>query len=186
MLDDLRTRTGVLLAASFVATSFHGGGAIAAGGSIVVVFARRAFARLVAASVVIRVQQRSQLHRGLAYDLHRSSGANDTRARPCCGAFQILRLVPVVDIALLLVLASGAPVQRWRRRSSVPSVHHRHHCHHRRRPTFACRRHVVADQARGGSVRRHSRGCPVGSSRAALEPVRRLQVRPPDVPAHPR
>jgi len=134
VLDELRARTGVLLAASSVATSFLGGRAIAAGGSIVVGFALLAFASLVAASVIVLVPRRdaftfslsgpdvyeglfafrgdpNEIHRRLAYDLHRFWGANDMRIQPLFGAFQVACLALVVEIALLLASVSGTLVQ---------------------------------------------------------------------------
>jgi len=134
VLDELRARTGVLLAASSVATSFLGGRAIAAGGSIVVVTAMLAFGFLVAASVVVLVPRRdaftfsvsgpdvyealfafrrdpNEIYRRRAYDLHRFWRANDTRIQPLFGAFQIACAALVLEIALLLTSVSGTLVQ---------------------------------------------------------------------------
>jgi hypothetical protein len=134
VLDELRARTGVLLAASSVATSFLGSRAVGTGGSVVVVTALLAFALLVATSVFVLVPRRnaftfalsgpdvyeglfafrgdpSEIYRRLAYDLHRFWGANDSRIQPLFGAFQVACAALVVEITLLLTSVSGTVVQ---------------------------------------------------------------------------
>lgn len=134
VLDELRPRTGVLLAASSVATSLLGGRAVATGGSVVIVAAMLAFGLLVAASVVVLVPRRdaftfslsgpqvyeglfafrgdpNEIYRRLAYDLHRFWGANDTRIQPLFGAFQIACAALAIEIVLLLTSVSGTLVQ---------------------------------------------------------------------------
>lgn len=134
VLDELRARTGVLLAASSVATSLLGGRAVATGGSVVIVAAMLAFGLLVAASVVVLVPRRdafpfslsgpqvyeglfafrgdpNEIYRRLAYDLHRFWGANDTRIQPLFGAFQIACAALAIEIVLLLTSVSGTLVQ---------------------------------------------------------------------------
>ena len=134
VLDELRARTGVLLAASSVATSLLGGRAVATGGSVVVVAAMLSFGLLVAASVAVLVPRRdrftfslsgpdvyeglfafrgdtNEIYRRLAYDLHRFWGANDSRIQPLFGAFQIACACLVVEIVLLATSVSGTLVR---------------------------------------------------------------------------
>ena len=110
-MGDLRVGTGVLLAASSVASSFPGERPAMAGGSIVGGAAIRAFARLAEASVVVRIPSSSHLHRRLAPGLHRCQDANHRRIKPFFVVFQAIYHALVAAIVRLLASVSGAPVQ---------------------------------------------------------------------------
>lgn len=130
ILDELRSRTGLVLAASSLATSFVGGRAVEQGRSVLVLLALLAFASSVLGCVYVLVprpyafafsldgsavfeqlytirEDLDEVHRRLAYDLHRFWEANDAKIRPLFRAFKWACLALVAEIVLLLVSVSG-------------------------------------------------------------------------------
>lgn len=133
LLEELRSRTGLLLAASSLAASFLGRGAFEGPGSpIVAVLALLAFVVSIAASVYVLLPKRelifsqsgpglyeglyaertdlAEVHRRLAYDLFRFWESNDKKVRPLIRAFTLAAFALVVEIVLLVALVSGSLV----------------------------------------------------------------------------
>jgi len=130
VLDELRSRTGLLLAASSLAASFVGGRAVDQGRSVFVLLALLSFAGSVLGCVYVLVPRPyaftfsldgsavfeqffairddlDEVHRRLAYDLHLFWHANDARIEPLFNAFRLASAALVVEIVLLLVSVSG-------------------------------------------------------------------------------
>lgn len=133
VLDELRSRTGLLLAASSLAASFVGGRAVDHGESVFVLLALLAFAGSVLGCVYVLVPRPyaftfsldgsavfeqlyamrddlDEIHRRLAYDLHRFWESNDAKIRPLFRAFRWACIALVVEIALLVVSVSDTLV----------------------------------------------------------------------------
>lgn len=133
LLEELRARTGILLAASSLAASFLGREAFDDSGSTVfVVLALAAFAVSIAASVYILMPKRNlvfsqsgpglyeglyalredlaEVHRRLAYDLYRFWEGNDAKMRNLFGAYRVAAVALVIEIVLLVAVVSGTLV----------------------------------------------------------------------------
>ena len=129
LLDELRSRTGILLAASSLATSFLGREAFAREASnVVIAVALTAFVVSIAASVYVllpkddlvfslvgshvfeRLYQfandEAENHRRLAYDLDRFWDANDRKMQRLFRAFRVAAFALVVEILALATLLS--------------------------------------------------------------------------------
>lgn len=128
-LNELRARTGILLAASSLAVSFLGQGALANGEPAVKVLAVGAFLTSMAAGLYVLIprrqlsfdlggravyerlfpyrENRGELYRRLAYDLDRFWEANDVRVLPLVRAFRVAAGALAVEIVLLVALSSG-------------------------------------------------------------------------------
>ena len=129
LVDELRGRTGILLAASALAGSFLGDSAFREPNGVLAVLALGAFVLTIAASVFILVPRRNQfvfslsgpnvyvglfefkddvpeVYRRLAYDLERFWTANDTKLRPLLLAFRLAAGALVVEILALVALVS--------------------------------------------------------------------------------
>lgn len=130
LLDELRSRTGILLAASSLATSFLGREAFGASGSgFLIAVALAAFIVSIAASVYVLLPKNDlvfslvgshvferlyafaddepEVHRRLAYDLDRFWDANDRKMQRLFWAFRLAALGLVVEILALAALLSG-------------------------------------------------------------------------------
>jgi len=133
LLEELRARTGILLAASSLAASFLGRDAFQDPGSTAVaILALAAFVVSVAASVYILMPKREllfsqsgpalyeglysvrddapEIHRRLAYELYRFWESNDQRMRNLFRAYRIAAGALVVEILLLVALVSDTLV----------------------------------------------------------------------------
>jgi hypothetical protein len=132
VLEELRARTGVLLAASSLATSFLGRSALDDAPTALVVLALAAFATTIAASVYILVPKKAfyfsmsgtailqelyefredvdELRRRLTYDLERFWERNDDAIQKLFWSFRIAAVALVVDIVLLLATLSNTVV----------------------------------------------------------------------------
>jgi hypothetical protein len=130
VLDELRARTGMLLAASSLAASFLGGRTIDGGRPAIVVAALVAFAVSVLGCVFVLVPRpyaftfaldgasvfeefydlRHNPHevlRRLAYNLRAFWDANDTRIQPLFLAFRLASVALVAEIVLFLLSVGG-------------------------------------------------------------------------------
>jgi hypothetical protein len=133
LLEELRARTGILLAASSLAASFLGRDAFQDPGSTTVaILALAAFVVSVAASVYILMPKRAllfsqsgpalyeglysvrddapEIHRRLAYELYRFWEGNDQRMRNLFRAYRVAAGALVVEILLLVALVSDTLV----------------------------------------------------------------------------
>ncbi len=133
VLDELRARTGVLLAASSLGTSFLGRSALDDAPRAVVVLALAAFATTIAASVYILLPKKhtfffslsgtaileelyefrddpDEVRRRLTYDLQRFWERNDDAIQTLFWSFRIAAVALVVDIVLLLAAVSNTVV----------------------------------------------------------------------------
>jgi len=133
LLEELRSRTGILLAASSLAASFLGRDAFQDPGSTTVaILALVAFVVSVAASVYILMPKREllfsqsgpalyeglysvrddapEIHRRLAYELYRFWESNDQRMRNLFRAYRIAAGALVLEILLLVALVSDTLV----------------------------------------------------------------------------
>jgi len=129
LLDELRSRTGILLAASSLATSFLGRDAFAGDASeILIVVALVAFVFSIGASVYVLLPRddlvfslvgshvfeslyesagdEAEIHRRLAYDLDRFWEANDKKMQRLFRAFRLGATALVVEILALAALLS--------------------------------------------------------------------------------
>lgn len=129
LLDELRSRTGILLAASSLATSFLGREAFGASRSgVLVALALIAFIVSIAASVYVLLPKNDlvfslvgshvferlyefahdepEVHRRLAYDLDRFWDANDAKMQRLFWAFRLGAAALVVEILALAALLS--------------------------------------------------------------------------------
>jgi hypothetical protein len=127
VLEELRSRTGVLLAASSIAASFLGRAAFGdAGWSVLAVVAIASFLVSMAASVYVLVPRSGfvfslvgsavferlyavgggmpEVHRRLAYDLDRFWEDNDRRVRLLLRSFQVAAASLVIEILTLVML----------------------------------------------------------------------------------
>jgi len=130
LLDELRARTGLLLAASSLAISFVGRPAFQAADTLVVVLGLVAFAVSVAASVYVLLpkarkfvfslegsivfeelyefrDEMAEVYRRLAYDLDRFWDDNDAVMARLFRAFQLAAFALAAEIILLLTSLSG-------------------------------------------------------------------------------
>lgn len=130
LLEELRARTGILLAASSLAVSLLGGQALDdSRPGVVVVLAVAAFAVSLAASLYVLIPRKGfifalkgpaiyeelygfredpdELHRRLAYDLQRFWDDNDGLLRPVLRWFRTAAAALVVEVVALAWLASG-------------------------------------------------------------------------------
>jgi hypothetical protein len=128
VLDELRARTGLLLAASSLAASFLGRPAIERSTPVLVILAFVAFAVSLVASLYILLPKRellfslvgakvyeqmyefrgdmAEVHRRLAYDLDRFWEANDRKLQKLFLSFRIAVSALAVEIAFLLAAAT--------------------------------------------------------------------------------
>jgi hypothetical protein len=130
LLEELRARTGILLAASSVAVSFLGNAVKGERGSeLMIVAALMAFVVSVGAGAYVlapkpnlifslsgpRLYERfydarmdmSEAHRGIAYTLHRFWEHNDRHITGLIAAYKAATTALVVEISLLVVLVVG-------------------------------------------------------------------------------
>lgn len=130
LLEELRARTGILLAASALAASFLGRDAFGDSDStVVVVVALAAFVVSIVASVYILMPKRDlvfsqsgpalyeglyefredapEAHRRLAYEQYRFWESNDGKMRSLFGAYRLAAIALVVEILALVALVSG-------------------------------------------------------------------------------
>jgi len=133
LLEELRARTGILLAASSLAASFLGRDAFQDPGSTTVsILALASFVVSVAASVYILMPKRAllfsqsgpalyeglysirddapEIHRRLAYELYRFWEGNDHRMRNLFRAYRLAAGALVAEILLLVALISDTLV----------------------------------------------------------------------------
>jgi hypothetical protein len=132
VLDELRARTGVLLAASSLGTSFLGRSALDDAAAALVVIALAAFATTIAASVYVLVPKRTfffsvsgtaileelyefrddadEIRRRLTYDLQRFWERNDDAIQKLFWSFRIAAVALALDIVLLLAAVSNTVV----------------------------------------------------------------------------
>lgn len=128
-LTELRSRTGLLLAASSLAASFLGRPALDADPVLLAVVAFGAFALSIAASLYVLLPRKafvfsligskvyeelydfrndvSEVHRRLAYDLDRFWEANDAAMQGVFRAFRVATGALGAEIVLLLAALSG-------------------------------------------------------------------------------
>jgi hypothetical protein len=129
LLDEVRGRTGILLAASALAASFLGNSAFRDPNAALAAIALGAFVLTIAASVFILIPRTNQfvfslsgpnvyvglfefktdlaeVYRRLAYDLERFWTANDAKLRPLFRAFRFAAAALVVEILALVALVS--------------------------------------------------------------------------------
>lgn len=131
-LDELRGRTGLLLAASSLSASFLGPSALDGGEPIVLASALVAFAVSVGASMCVLVPRSSftfsifgsvvyeelyefrddldEVHRRLAYDLDRFWEANDQAMQPLFSSFRIAAAAIGAEVILLFAAVSDTLV----------------------------------------------------------------------------
>jgi hypothetical protein len=124
VLEELRSRTGMLAAVSSLAVSFLGRSALEEAHDVVVVVALAAFAVSIAASIYVLLPKSTlyfalsgpavfeelyefredvgEIHRRLAYDMHRFWEENDAVLQRLFLAFRIAAAGLVVEVALLL------------------------------------------------------------------------------------
>jgi hypothetical protein len=129
LLDELRSRTGLLLAASSLAASFLGRPAIDADQPALAVLALGAFAISITGSIYVLLPKRnlvfsliggevyevlyefrddvSEVHRRLAYDLDRFWETNDRVMQQLLWGFRISATALVLEILLLLASMTG-------------------------------------------------------------------------------
>lgn len=130
LLDELRARTGLLLAASSLAASFLGRPALERAEPVIVALALLAFAGSTAASIYILLPKTKrfifslqgsavyeklfefgddlpELHRRLAYDLDRFWDENDQTMAKLFRAFRFAALGLAIEVLLLLASVSG-------------------------------------------------------------------------------
>jgi hypothetical protein len=130
LLDELRGRTGALLAASALAASFLGAEAFKDPSPVLAAIALLAFAGSIGASVFILVPRREhftfslsgpgvyeglyevredlgEVYRRLAYDLLGFWEANDEQLQPLFWAYRLGAGALVVEILALVALVSG-------------------------------------------------------------------------------
>jgi hypothetical protein len=133
LLDEVRSRTGILLAASALAASFLGDSAFRDPNPLLAAAAIGAFVATIAASMFILVPRGNQfvfslsgpnvytglfefkddlpeVYRRLAYDLERFWIANDEKLRPLFRAFRVAASALVVEILALAALVSDTLV----------------------------------------------------------------------------
>jgi hypothetical protein len=131
LLDELRSRTGALLAASALAASFLGGEAFKDPSPVLATVALLGFVSSIGASVFILVPRGDQftfslsgpgvyealysiredlaeVYRRLAYDLLRFWETNDGHLKPLFRAYRVGALALVVQILALVALVSGS------------------------------------------------------------------------------
>lgn len=133
LLDELRARTGLLLAASSLAISFVGRPAFQAANAFIVIVGLLAFAVSVAASVYVLLpkarrfvfslegsvvfeelyefrEDMPEVYRRLTYDLDRFWDENDAVMTQLFRAFQIAAFALAAEIIVLLASVSGTLV----------------------------------------------------------------------------
>lgn len=133
LLEELRGRTGILLAASALAASFLGESAFRDASGWLAAVALLAFVVSIAASVFVLVPRSNQfvfaisgpdvyvelfefredlgeVYRRLAYDLGRFWGANDDRLTPLFNAYRVGAASLVLEILALVALVSDTIV----------------------------------------------------------------------------
>ena len=131
VLDELRGRTGILLAASALAASFLGREAFADPSPVLAVPALLTFVATIACSVFILVPRQeqfvfslsgprlyeglfevrddlSEVHRRLTYDMHAIWRTNDARLQPLFNAYRLGAAALVTEILALATLVSGS------------------------------------------------------------------------------
>jgi hypothetical protein len=131
LLDELRSRTGALLAASALAASFLGGEAFKDPSPVPAAVALIAFVTSIGASVFILVPRRdgftfslsgpglyealyalrddlAEVYRRLSYDLLGFWESNDSRLQPLFRAYRLGATGLVVEILALVGLVSGS------------------------------------------------------------------------------
>jgi len=131
LLEELRARTGVLLAASSIAASFLGQEAFRdPASSVVAVLALLAFVVSIGASVYILTPKKqlifsqsgpglyeglygvreelAEVYRRLAYDLHRFWENNDGTISRLMGTYRLAAVALVLEILLLVSLVSDS------------------------------------------------------------------------------
>jgi hypothetical protein len=128
-LTEIRSRTGLLLAASSLAASFLGRPALDADPVAVAIAALGAFAVSIGASVYVLMPKQdlvfslvgsrvfeefyefqndlAEVHRRLAYDLDRFWEQNDVRGQRLVRAFRLAAWALVAEVLLLLFSVSG-------------------------------------------------------------------------------
>ena len=124
LVDELRARTGLLIAASSLAASFLGQPALARAGTILTALALSAFAHSVASSLYVLIPKRglvfsvagsglyeglfefrddmTEVYRRMAYDLDRFWEANDRKLQRLFLAFTVAALALGAEVILLL------------------------------------------------------------------------------------
>jgi len=130
LLDEIRARTGLLLAASSLAASLLGVRAIEQGGSLSAAVALAAFALSAAACLFVLLPRPyaftfsldgpsvyeelfqlrgdpTELHRRLAYNMRAFWDANDRRIQPLFHAFRLAALLLFIEIAAFLAAVGG-------------------------------------------------------------------------------
>lgn len=129
LVAEIRSRTGVLLAASSLAASFLGEPALADGSALLAVLALIAFGVSLAASLYVLLPKRNlifslagsrmyeelyefrddieEVHRRLAYDLDRFREENDRTLQRLLWAFRVAAALLGVEVVLLLAGLGG-------------------------------------------------------------------------------
>jgi hypothetical protein len=129
LLEELRARTGLLLAVASLATSFLGRPAVDADPWVVTALALAAFAVAIGASLYVLMPKKdlvfalvgsyvfeelyphkddlSEVRRRLTYDLDRFWQENDKTMQHVFGAFQVAAWALAAEIVLLLTSLSG-------------------------------------------------------------------------------
>lgn len=124
LLDELRARTGLLIAASSLAASFLGQPALAHAGTALVVLALLAFALSVGSSLYVLMPKRglvfslagsvlyeglfdfrddmAEVYRRVTYELDRFWESNDVRLQRLFLAFRVAAIALGVEVVLLL------------------------------------------------------------------------------------
>jgi len=131
LLDELRSRTGALLAASALAASFLGGAAFKDPSPALAAIALLAFVSSIGSSVFILVPKRdrftfslsgpglyeglyevredlAEVYRRLAYDLLTFWQTNDAQLQPLFRAYRLGAFALVVEILALVALVRGS------------------------------------------------------------------------------
>jgi hypothetical protein len=129
LLDELRARTGLLLAAASLAASFLGRPALDAEPVALAVFALAAFATSIAASLYVLMPKSNlvfaligsrlyeelsefgdephEVHRRLTYDLDRFWESNDEIMQRVFWAFRLATWALVAEVGFLLIALTG-------------------------------------------------------------------------------
>ena len=130
VLEELRSRTGILLAACSLAASLLGGSAfpdfspvllgvlalaasrVSLGASLLILVPREGFVFALSGPAIYEQlfefrDDLDEVHRRLAYDLQRFWDANERRLRPARRAFRIAAVALGVEVLALAALVSG-------------------------------------------------------------------------------
>jgi hypothetical protein len=132
VVEELRSRTGVLLAVSSLAVSFLGRSELEQSNDAVVIAALAAFAVSIGACIYVLLpkstlffalsgpavfeelfefrENPAEIHRRLAYDMHRFWEANDRVLQRLFVAFRIAAVALIIEIAVLLAAVTDTLV----------------------------------------------------------------------------